>query len=175
MRRIAFTAKHATSRIPIRTSPGFLPRAVAGQTIRICEWILHAYPSRRSVTADLAPVPNPNLLKVVRTGISPQKRGGTANPKPNPPKAVVRSTQASRCCPYPGLKSRWTCQIRAVIAGRAQTVHFAQCGRAEGVRPPNGVNRDPFATFAACGGGRHGCTRHHLAGDAFCPGAAAAT
>src|SRR5215510_10965361 len=105
-------------------------------------------------------------------------RKSTAVPrtlKPNPPKAIARSTQTSRCCPYPGLQRRWTCPIRAVIAGRAQTVHFAQCGRAEGVRPPNGVDRDPFATFAACGGGRHGCTRYHLAGDAFCPGAAAAT
>src|SRR5262249_1338386 len=112
-------------------------------------------PHARPATVDLAPVPNPNLLTVVRTGISPQSAAVPRTLKPNPPKALVRSTQASRCCPYPGLQRRWTCPIRAVIAGRAQTVHFAQCGRAEGVRPPDGVNRDPFATFAACGGGRN--------------------
>src|SRR6516165_5510720 len=47
---------------------------------------------------------------------------------------------ASRCCPYRGLQRRWTCPIGAVIGGRVQTVHSAQRGRAEGVRPPDGVD-----------------------------------
>ena len=39
------------------------------------------------------------------------------------------------------LQSRWTCPIRAVIAGLAQTGHSAQRGRAKGARPPDGVDQ----------------------------------
>jgi transposase InsO family protein len=49
---------------------------------------------------------------------------------------------ASRCCAHRGLQKavEWRCPIGAVIAGRAQTVHSAQRGRAKGVRPPDGVD-----------------------------------
>src|SRR5215467_14864640 len=39
MRRTASIVKPAISRTRIRTSPGFRPRAAAGRTTRICEWI----------------------------------------------------------------------------------------------------------------------------------------
>jgi hypothetical protein len=35
---------------------------------------------------------------------------------------------------------RWTCPIGVIIAGRVQTVHSAQRGRAKGIRPPDGVD-----------------------------------
>src|SRR6266446_8470188 len=95
------------------------------------------------------------MRQVVRKTEFPGKPRRYSRPETEfPPTPLPDRSRASRCCPYPGLQRRWTCPIRAVIASRAQTVHFAQCGRAEGVRPPDGVDRDPFAIFAACGDGR---------------------
>src|SRR5262245_10613358 len=112
MRRIASTAKLATSRIPIRISPGFPPKGVVDRTIQICEWDVRRL---RSIG-----YPRRNTTELFED--------------------VTESAPASRCCPYRGFQRRWTCPIGAVIAGRAQTVHSDQRGRAKGVRPPDGVD-----------------------------------
>jgi hypothetical protein len=77
-------------------------------------------------------------------GVPPKGVGG-----PNYPEYVTRSqalvTRGVTMLPLSGHSSRWTGANGAVIAGRAQTGHpardSAQCGRAEGVRPPDGVDQ----------------------------------
>src|SRR5262249_56973223 len=52
------------------------------------------------------------------------------------------------------------------MGGGSKTVHLPQGGRGGGVGRGGG-SRDLFATLAACGCGRIGCTRHNLAGNAL--------
>src|SRR6266446_6799036 len=91
MRRIASTAKHATSRTPTRTSRGFLLRAAAGQTIRTCEGVFTRIPGRRCRTADFVvslPRHQSSESQCARLFVRrnfPENRGGTADPKPNSP------------------------------------------------------------------------------------------
>src|SRR5258708_34970369 len=91
MRRIASTAKHATSRTPTRTSRGFLLRAAAGQTIRTCEGVFTRIPGRRCRTADFVvslPRHQSSESQCARLFVRrnfPENRGGTADPNPNSP------------------------------------------------------------------------------------------
>src|SRR6516164_6686526 len=131
MRRTASIVKPAISRTRIRTSPGFRPRAAAGRTTRICEWILGH---------NLAPVPGDPADVAGRHDaalIGAFKGGGHA-----------RSGQLLR-------------------AGSKQSILLNAAAPSALVRQMESTSRDLFAPLAACGGGRTGCTRHQLAGNAF--------
>src|SRR5258707_2331370 len=181
MRRIASTAKHATSRTPTRTSRGFLLRAAAGQTIRTCEGVFTRIPGRRCRTADFVvslPRHQSSESQCARLFVRrnfPENRGGTADPKPNSPQR--------RCLIGPGRHD--AALIPAFKGGgHARSGQLLRAGPKQSIllnataprafARQNGVNRDPFATFAAFGGGCNRLARHSMAGDAFCSGAAAA-
>jgi hypothetical protein len=62
--------------------------------------------------------------------------------------------------------------IGAVIAGRPkQSILLNVAAPRPFVRPMESTSHDPFATLAACGGGRIGRTRHNLASHALRSGA----
>src|SRR6516164_1005767 len=137
MRRTAFTVKPAISRTRIRTSPGFRPRAAAGRTTRICEWILGH---------NLAPVPGDPADVAGRHDaalIGAFKGGGHAR------------------------------SGRLLRAGSKQSILLNAAAPWAFVRQMESTSRDLFATLAACGCGRTGCTRHNLAGNALRAGAVA--
>jgi hypothetical protein len=59
-------------------------------------------------------------------------------------------------------------------AGSKQSILLNAAAPRAFVRQMESTSRDPFASFAACGRGRNGCTRHNLASHALRSGAAAA-
>src|SRR5438309_11822211 len=52
-------------------------------------------------------------------------------------------------------------------AGPKQSILFNMAAPRAFVRQMESTSHDPFATLAACGCGRTGCTRHNLAGNAL--------
>src|SRR5262245_60811965 len=135
-RRTASTAKHAISRTRIRILPGLRPRAAAGRTIRICEWILEHKPRAR---APITPAmwADRGLGRHDAALIEAFKDGGHA-----------RSGQLLR-------------------AGSKQSILLNAAAPRAFVRQMESTSRDLFASLAACGCGRSGCTRHNLAGNAL--------
>src|SRR5438128_12534721 len=58
--------------------------------------------------------------------------------------------------------------------GTKQSILLNVAAPRASVRQMESTSHDPFATLAACGCGRIGCTRHNLAGNGVCSGAGAA-
>src|SRR5260370_16065528 len=181
MRRIASTAQHATSRTPTRTARGFLLRAAAGKTIRTCEGVFTRIPGRRCRTADFVvslPRHQSSESQCARLFVRrnfPENRGGTADPKPNSPqRRCLIGPGRHDAALIPAFKGGGHARSGQLLrAGPKQSI-LLNAAAPRAFARQNGVDRDPFATFAACGGCPHGCTPHHFARAAFCSGAAAA-
>ena len=70
--------------------------------------------------------------------------------------------------PYQALQSWWHVQSGQLLrAGPKQAILLNAAAPGALVRQMESISRDPFATLQACGRGRSGRTRHHLAGNAL--------
>src|SRR5262249_26902269 len=142
---------------------------------KLSEYVNGFFTHIRSATAVLAPVPNPNLLKVFEPEFPRKSAAVRRTLNRISPKLSSDRPRRHDAALIPAFKDGGHARSGQLLrAGPKQSILPNAAAPRAFVRQMESTSRDPFAFFTACGCGRTGCTRHILASDALRPGAATA-